>query len=282
MTVSVITGSSTGIGAATALRLARDGHTVVATMRNPDASDLAKLATAEGLQLDIRPLDVTDAASVETLFKGVFNDHGRVDVLVNNAGLGMGGLVEETDVDVYAHVMETNFFGALRCTKAVLPSMREQGSGCIVAVSSQGGRIAAPNMSPYSSSKFALEAAMEGLAVEVGRVGIRVAIIEPGMILTPIWGKVEMKAPPEPYAHIVGRLTSMVMREMQSGSTAEEVADCIAEAIVADPPKLRWLVGQGAERNVRNRESWTDEETIAIWNQPDDDGFLKDIFAGDE
>jgi NAD(P)-dependent dehydrogenase (short-subunit alcohol dehydrogenase family) len=282
MTVSVITGSSTGIGAATALRLARDGHSVVATMRNPDGSDLAARAATEGVELDIRPLDVADEDSVETLFKGVYNDHGRVDVLVNNAGLGTGGLVEETNLDVYARVMETNFFGVLRCTKAVLPSMREQGSGCVVAVSSQAGRIAAPNMSPYTSSKFALEAAMEGLAAEVGRLGIRVAIIEPGMILTPIWGKVELKAPPEAYAHIVGRLTSMVMREMQSGSTAEEVADCIAEAIVAEPPKLRWLVGQGAERNVRNRASWTDEEAIAIWNQPDDDGFMKDIFAGDD
>ncbi|MGH2758956.1 MAG: SDR family oxidoreductase [Actinomycetota bacterium] len=281
MKVSVITGSSTGIGAATALRLTRDGHSVVATMRNPDASDLAKLGADAGVELDIRPLDVTDDSSVDTLFTGVLHDYGRVDVLVNNAGLGTGGIVEETEMDVYARVMETNFFGALRCAKAVLPSMREQVSGCIVAVSSQAGRIAAPNMTPYTSSKFALEAAMEGLAAEVERLGIRIAIIEPGMILTPIWGKVDIRPPSEPYAHIVGRLTSMVMREMQSGSTADEVADCIAAAIAAEPPKLRWLVGQGAERNVRNRASWTDEETIAIWNQPDDDAFMKAIFAGD-
>jgi len=282
MTVSVITGSSTGIGAATALRLARDGHSVVATMRNPDASDLGANASAESLEIDVRPLDVTDGGAVDALFKGVLKDYGGVDVLVNNAGVGVGGIVEETDVDVFVRTMETNFFGAIRCTKAVLPSMREKGSGCIVAVSSQGGRISAPNMAPYSASKFALEAAMEALAVEVARHGIRVVIVEPGTILTPIWGKVEVRAPDEAYAHVVGRLTSMVMSEVRQGSKAEEVADCIGEAIVAEPPKLRWLVGRGAERNVRNRARWTDEEFIDMWNQPDDDAFLKQILAGDD
>jgi NAD(P)-dependent dehydrogenase (short-subunit alcohol dehydrogenase family) len=177
--------------------------------------------------------------------------------------------------------METNFFGALRCTKAVLPSMRERGSGCIVAVTSQAGRLAAPLMTPYCSSKFALEAAMEGLAVEVGRHGIRIAIIEPGAILTPIWGKVDIVAPEGPYGHLIGRLSSMVMHDVSRGSSAKEVADCIAEAMSADPPKLRWLVGQGAERNLRNRASWSDEEYVSVWNQPNDDGFMKDMLAGE-
>ena len=282
MTVTVITGSSTGIGEAAALRLARDGHTVVATMRTPSASQLGEKAKAEGLDIDIRALDVTDTDSVESLFKGVFADHARVDVLVNNAGIGLSGSVEDLDVNKYVESMETNFFGAMRCTKAVLPAMREQGSGCIVAVTSQAGRVASPLMTAYSSSKFALEAAMEGLAAEVDRHGIRVTIIEPGMILTPIWTKVDIVPPEGPYGHLIGRLSSFVMKEMAKGSTAEEVADCIAESITAEPPKLRWLVGQGAERNVRNRASWTDEEQIRIWNQPDDDEFLKEMLAGDQ
>lgn len=281
MTVSVITGSSTGIGRATALRLARDGHQVVATMRTPNASDIEDSAKTEGLTLDVRPLDVTDDTSVETLFKRVIADYGRVDVLVNNAGLGVGGIFEETDLDVYVQTMDTNFFGAIRCTKAVLPSMRELGSGCVVAVSSQGGRISVPNMTPYCASKFALEAAMEGLAAEVERLGIRVVLIEPGMILTPIWGKVRPQSSSEDYAHIVGRLTQIVMHDAMHGSTPEQVADCIAEAIVAEPPRLRWLVGQGAERNVRNRASWTDEANIAVWNQPDDDAFMETMLAGE-
>lgn len=281
MTVSVITGSSTGIGQATALRLARDGHTVVATMRTPQASTLVETAEAEKLDIDVRALDVTDDEAVKETFESVLRDCGRVDVLVNNAGIGGSGPVEDLDIERYVETMETNFFGAMRCTKAVLPSMREQGSGCIVAVTSQAGRLATPLMTTYCSSKFALEAAMEGLAAEVARLGIRVAIVEPGAILTPIWGKVDVRAPEGPYGHLIGRLSSVVMHDVAKGSSAEEVADCIADAITADPSKLRWLVGQGAERNVRNRASWTDEEFVEIWNQPDDDGFMNAILAGE-
>ncbi len=274
MTVSVITGSSTGIGRAAALRLSRDGHTVVATMRNPSASDLP-----EGI--DVRALDVTDGAAVEQVFKGILSDHGRVDVLVNNAGIGGGPSVEDAEMDQFVQTIETNYLGAIRCTKAVLPSMRERGSGCVVAVTSQGGRIAVPLMTPYCASKFALEAAMEGLAVEVGTLGIRVAIVEPGAIITPIWGKVEPRAPEGPYAHLIRRLTSFVIHDVGRGSSPDEVADCIAEAIATETPKLRWLVGQGAERNIRNRQSWTDEQFGEIWNQPDDDAFMKAILAGE-
>ena len=281
MTVTVVTGSSTGIGQATVLRLARDGHTVVATMRTPAASNLPATAETEKLDIDVRALDVTDGDAVRETFEGVLRDHGRVDVLVNNAGVGGSGPVEDLELERYVDTMETNFFGALRCTKAVLPSMRERGSGCIVAVTSQSGRFAAPLMTPYCASKFALEAAMEGLAMEVERLGIRVVIIEPGAILTPIWGKVDIRAPEGPYGHLIGRLGSIVMHDVARGSSAEEVADCIADAITAHPPKLRWLVGQGAERNVRNRASWSDEEFIEVWNQPDDDGFMKSMLAGE-
>ncbi|HYZ93615.1 MAG TPA: SDR family oxidoreductase [Actinomycetota bacterium] len=274
MTVSVITGSSTGIGRSTAARLARDGHTVVATMRNPADSDLPD-------DIDIRALDVTDGEAVEQVFKSILSDYGAVDVLVNNAGIGGGPSVEDADIDQFVRTIETNYLGAIRCTKAVLPSMRERRSGCIVAVTSQGGRISAPLMTPYCGSKFALEAAMEGLAVEVATHGIRVAIIEPGAIITPIWGKVEPRAPEGPYAHLIRRLTSVVMHDVGKGSSADEVADCVAEAIATSAPKLRWLVGQGAERNIRNRQSWSDEEYIEIWNQPDDDGFIKAILAGE-
>lgn len=281
MTVTVVTGSSTGIGAATVLRFARDGHRVVATMRTPSASNLAETAEAEKLDIDVRPLDVTDGDAVKETFESVLRDYGRVDVLVNNAGIGGSGPVEDLDLDRYADTMETNFFGALRCTKAVLPSMREQGSGSIVAVTSQAGRIAAPLMTPYCASKFALEAAMEGLAVEVARLGIRVAIIEPGAILTPIWGKVDIVPLEGPYGHLIGRLSSFVAHDVGRGSSAEEVADCIAESISTDEPRLRWLVGQGAERNIRTRSSWSDEEFVRVWNQPDDDGFMKDMLAGE-
>jgi NAD(P)-dependent dehydrogenase (short-subunit alcohol dehydrogenase family) len=278
MTVSVVTGSSTGIGRAAALRLARDGNTVVATMRTPETNDLKDEAAKEGLELDIRALDVNDQASVDAAFKGIYADHGRIDVLVNNAGIALAKPVEELTLDDYAQVMETNFYGVLRCTKAVLPSMREQGGGAISTVTSQAGRIAFPLMTPYTASKFAIEAALEGLAIEVANHNIRVTIIEPGMILTPIWTKVEPTTPEGPYAQLIGRLLQTTMREFAGGSSAEEVADCIAESITTQEPKLRWLVGHGAERNVRNRAAWGDEGAIRVWNQPDDEKFLDEVF----
>ena len=286
MTVSVITGCSTGIGYATALRLAEDGHHVVATMRTPDASDLGTMAKERELDVEVRALDVNDGDQVESLFADVIASKGGVDVLVNNAGVGQpparsdgsGGVVEETAIDDYRFVFETNFFGAMRCIKAVLPSMRERESGAIVNVTSQAGRLAMPSMSAYCASKWALEAASESLAIEVAPFGIRVALIEPGMILTPIWGKVDMTPPTGPYTRVRRRLGAMVLQEMQAGSPSEEVADCIAEAITTDSPKLRWLTGQGAERNVANRKAMTDEELIELWSSPND-VFFPRMFA---
>jgi len=275
MTVTLITGCSTGIGYAAAVRLATDGHTVVATMRDPSSSDLASHAN-----IDVRALDVDDDAAVDALFAAVLADHGAIDVLVNNAGVGGGGnAVEEASLEDYRSIMETNFFGALRCAKAVLPSMRERGAGCIVNVTSQAGLIAYPGMSGYCASKAALEAASESLAIEVAPFGIRVALIEPGAIMTAIWTKVDPTPPTGPYAPIRKRLGHVVMTDLAQASTADDVADCIAEAIATDDPKLRWLIGRGAERNVANRRSWDDEEYVALWNDPDRDEFHRRMFA---
>jgi len=272
MTVSVITGCSTGIGYSTALRLARDGHEVVATMRNPSASDLAAVAEEQGKTIEVRALDVNDDEAVDALFKDVISSKGNVDVLVNNAGLGGGSTaVEESSLDYYREIMETNFFGALRCMKAVLPSMREGGGGCVVNVTSQSGLMAAPGMSAYAGSKYALEAATESLAIEVAPFGIRVVLIEPGLILTPIWAKVDPAVPTGPYERVRKRLGGMVIEEFPHGSQPEEVADCIAEAITTETPKLRWLVGRGAERSIANRAAMTDEEWINIWHAPKDE-----------
>lgn len=280
MTVSVVTGCSTGIGYATALRLARDGHDVIATMRNPSASDLA--TKADGLMLEVRAMDVDDDSSVASVLSQVMTDRGGIDVLVNNAGLGGDGwCVEETSLDTFRQLMETNYFGALRCIKTVLPSMRERGSGTIINVTSQAGLIAMPGMAPYNASKFALEAAAEALSIEVAPLGIRVSNIEPGAIMTAIWGKTDMQPPSPPYAQVRGRLGATVMAELAHASMPEEVADCIAEAISTDTPRLRWLVGRGAERNVSQRAGWSDEEFAAVWNQPDHDGFMKDMLGPD-
>jgi NAD(P)-dependent dehydrogenase (short-subunit alcohol dehydrogenase family) len=273
MTTSFVTGSSTGIGYATALRLAREGHDVIATMRTPSSSDIADVAKSEGLTLEVKALDVTDTSAVDQVIKEVLSDRGGIDVLVNNAGINGSGVMEEADLALYDDVMQTNFFGAIRCTKAVLPSMRERGSGCIVNISSQGGQLAVPTLGVYSASKWALEAAMETLAVEVHRFGIRVALIEPGAIITPIMGKSPFPSMDTPYARMYRRFGILAIHDFSQGSAAEVVADCVLEAITTDSPRLRWPVGQGAERNLRVRAEMSDEEFIETWNLPDDDDF---------
>ncbi len=280
MHIALVTGSSTGIGYATVIRLARDGCHVIATMRDPSSSDLADVASRDDLGIEVRELDVTDASDVDRTFGSVIADHGAVNVLVNNAGVTGGGAVEEAGMEVFAQAMDTNFFGALRCTKAVLPSMRERGSGCIVSVTSQAGRIAVPTMAAYSASKFALEATMEVLAAEVKQFGIRVALIEPGAILTPMIGKNAMPSPDTAYGLQYQHFGTLAIHDFGQGSTADVVADCIGDVVASDAPLLRHPVGQGAERNIRQRASMSDEENIALWNEPDDALFLERMLGG--
>lgn len=266
--IAVVTGSSTGIGHATALRLARDGFHVIATMRNPDASDLGELAAAEGATLETAALDVDSDESVDALFADVLRRHGHVDALVANAGVGGGGgPVEMASLDHFRDTMETNFFGAIRCTKAVLPSMRERGTGTIVAMSSQAGRLAPSTMPAYVASKWALEGAMESLACSVAPFGIRVAIIEPGVILTPIFGKGDA-GPPSPYQDATDVFLKTLLHDLAQGSDPSVVADCVSHAITTDDPQLRYPVGQGAERNLRVRASMTDQAYVDLNRLP--------------
>ncbi len=188
MPVTVITGCSTGIGRAAALELARAGHDVFATMRDLARGDSLRTEAAS-LEIQLVELDVTDGASVERAISTVLGDAGHIDNFVSNAGINESACIEDTEVEVFERVMATNFFGAMRCVRAVLPHMRERGSGCIAAVTSQSGRIAQPTQGAYAASKYALEAAFEVLALEVTGFGLRVAIVEPGMTKTPMLGK---------------------------------------------------------------------------------------------
>ena len=177
MGTAFVTGTSTGIGFATAESLARAGHDVIATMRNPDrAPALAELARRDNLSIAVMPMDVDSDASVTGTIGEVLATRGRIDVLVNNAGVGGAGSVEETRLATFRQVMETNYFGALRCLQAVLPGMRARKSGLIINVTSIAGRIASTGQPAYSASKFALGALSECLAAEVKGHGIRVAI----------------------------------------------------------------------------------------------------------
>ena len=221
-----VTGTSSGIGLATAHVLARAGHTVIAGMRNPDPDgELAHLVSQEQLPVTMVALDVDNDELVSEPFKSAISQHGPIDALVNNAGITQPGTIEETPLDSFRAMMETNYFGVLRCIKAVLPHMRARRAGCIVNISSVAGRIALAPQAGYVASKHALEAMSECLAQEVRAFNIRVALVEPGIVATPIFKKI--RSPETAYPQ--GRRLSAFFAALAKEPTPPE-AGCRAGA----------------------------------------------------
>jgi len=199
---------------------------------------------------------------VRSAVDGVLSACGRIDVLVNNAGIPGGGPVEEVELEVFRRVMETNFFGVIRCTQAVLPGMRRQKSGHIVNVSSVAGRCSMSPQAAYCASKWALEAMSEALAQEVWRFGIRVALVEPGVIATPIFGKVKPREWSSYYPQ-TRRMLALFRSSLQTPTPPSLVADKIVEIVNNRDAKLRHPVGPDAKGFLDWRASMTDEEWIA-------------------
>jgi len=264
MTTTFITGCSTGIGQACALYFARQGHHVFATMRNPQSGgeSLQQAAAAESLRITLLPLDVDDQGSVDAAAREAIALGGVPDIVINNAGIGAGSAVEETSIETYKQVMETNFFGALRVTKAFVAGMRERGSGSIVNVTSVAGRLALGNASPYASSKWALEGASESLAIELRRFGVRVIVVEPGVILTPIFNKGERPNLNSPYAHLTRQHMQFFAARLADPGLPHLVAEVIDRALTDPEPKLRYPAGWDAEGLVAGRSNMTDEEWV--------------------
>src|SRR5437773_9910674 len=276
MSVALITGTSTGIGLATALHFARAGHDVYAGVRNlATATELTKAIEREPLGVTPVVIDVDDGASVRRGVGEVLAKAGRVDVLVNNAGIGGGGPLEDVPVD-WAHTLfETNYFGAIRMIQAVLPGMRVRRSGAIVNVTSIAGRVAIAGHGHYSAVKHALEAASEALAQEVLAFGIRVAVVEPGVVVTPIFSKARRFADPaSPYRVHVHRLLLFYQMQMKMPSQPSDVAAVIYEAVTTPEPKLRWLVGEDARRLTAGRQRLSDEEYVATGRPMADEEYL--------
>ena len=265
MSVVLVTGSSSGIGLATALHFGRLGDEVYAGVRNlSTATELAGAIEAEKLAIRPITLDVDDPVSVTRAVGEVLARSGRVDVLVNNAGIGGGGPIEDVPVDWVKSLFETNYLGAIRMIQAILPGMRARRSGAIVNVSSIAGRLAIAGHGHYSAVKHALEAVSEALAQEVHAFGIRVALVEPGVVVTPIFTKAKRFADPgSPYAVHVHRLLLFYQMQMKTPSQPADVAWVIHEAVTAKEPRLRYLVGDDAERLVAGRQRLTDEEYVA-------------------
>src|SRR6188472_2775613 len=185
--VAIVTGSSSGIGLETALILARNGYSTYASMRDMEKSKtILDLAKKERLPLQVIHLDVNDDVTIKNAISRIVEDGKRIDILVNNAGYGLFGALEDLSIEEIKAQFETNFFGVVRVTQAVLPVMRKQKNGTIVNISSVGGRMSFPGLSAYHSTKFALEGLSESISYELEPFGIRVVIIEPGFVRTNI------------------------------------------------------------------------------------------------
>lgn len=277
MTVTLVTGTSTGIGEATAIHLSRLGHTVYASMRTPDASGggLRRLAEEERLDLTLIALDVNDPVSVTSAVDGVIERSGQIDVLVNNAGLGMLTSVEEVPVEDAKAVFETNVFGPLRMMQAVLPAMRERRGGTIVNISSVAGRLVSAGHGVYAATKYALEALSEAVAIETRRLGIRVILIEPGFISTPLLDKGgDIEIGDGPYAVHLRRMQGLYRSARGGADPPSVVAEVIAEALDDPNPRFRYLAGEGASPVIDGRARMTDEEWTDMGREMTDEEYL--------
>jgi len=252
MAVTLITGCSTGIGLQTAVEFARSGDTVVATMRNLAKSDALTSAAADaGVQLEVIALDVNDEASARSAVAGVLERHGRIDVLVNNAGVGMTGAVEDFSEEHARMTMETNFWGPVRLTRLVLPSMRANGSGVIVNISSITGRLPAfPMYGFYAASKHAIGALSESLAAEVASFGIRVVCIEPGYYETALVDTVDQMREEldlsSPYADATQVMLDFTRASLANGGDPVDVARAVLAAVADQASPLHVHVGSDA------------------------------------
>jgi len=266
----LITGTSTGIGFAVALAFGRAGHKVSATMRSPSrAPELARITSKEKLPITISAMDVDSDASVKEGIDRIVKEGGPVDVLVNNAGIERTGSVEELALADFRAVMETNYFGAIRCIQAVLPTMRARRSGCIVNVASVAGRIANSPLAPYAASKFALEALSESLAQEAKPFNVRVAIVEPGIIDTAMARRIETPQTRSPYPQL-RRFAAMFAASLKKPVPPSVVAEKVLQIVDSGTWQLRHPVGPDAAPFLAWRKAMSDEEWVD-WGALDDD-----------
>jgi NAD(P)-dependent dehydrogenase (short-subunit alcohol dehydrogenase family) len=272
--VAVVTGSSSGIGFETSLLLAKNGFFTYATMRNIDKSDaIIDLKLKEKLPLEVLKLDVTNDKSVKEAIEKIINEQERIDVLVNNAGYALVGPLEELSIQEFKEQFETNLFGVIRVIQEILPIMRKQRHGTIVNISSLAGRIGFPLTSAYVSSKFALEGLSESMAYEVEQFGIKVILIEPGVIKTnfdknlKIGKKVSISTTTtnnsnSPYADITEKRIAGFKPRFESGPSSIEVAKVILKAFTSKnpPSESRYMVGDDAFKLMEIRKNKSDKE----------------------
>ena len=260
----LVTGCSSGIGLATCHVLSRNNFMTYGTVRNlSKAKKIQDLINRENLSLKILRLDVNDNQSIKLAVKKILTDTGRIDVLINNAGYGMFGPVEEITTQEVKKQFETNFFGTIRLIKAIVPIMRKQGNGTIVNISSMVGRFGVPLNSAYVSSKFAVEGLSESISFELEEFGIRVIVIEPGVVKSDFFHNVKVKGMnlESPYHKLMERRVNFLDKAMKNSLTSSyDVADTILEALNSKDPKFRYVIGNDATNSLRMRNSLSDRK----------------------
>ncbi len=261
--VALVTGSSSGIGFETALALARENYFTFASMRNTDkAGKIQEIAKKENLNLEVIELDVDKEESIKSAVKKIQGQKGKIDVLVNNAGYGLFGCIEDISIEELKAQFETNFFGLVMLIQEIAPIMRKIGSGIIVNISSVAGRIGFPGTPAYISSKFALEGLSECMRYEMSPFGIKTIIIEPGVIKTNFFSsmKVSKGKKDSPYKEITEKVMNGVKMMAEMGTPAEEVAKTIIKAIKTENPLPRYVVGSDASMFLEAKKMKTDIE----------------------
>ncbi|WP_159881736.1 SDR family oxidoreductase [Paenibacillus puerhi] len=250
--VALVTGASSGFGLLTSVALAHKGFRVMATLRNPASSEpLMERARRDGVEgrIETAVLDVTEPAAIEAVIGDVRSRYGRIDVLVNNAGFAVGGFIEDVPMEAFRRQLETNVFGLMAVTKAVLPMMRERGGGCIINIGSMSGRFAFPGYGAYAVSKFAVEGFSESLRLEMKPFGVHVVLLEPGAYRTAIWQKgFDTIHAPEAsaYRSLLERTLRITRKSAENAPDPQEVADRIVQIVGLRKPRFRYPLGKGS------------------------------------
>jgi short-subunit dehydrogenase len=263
--VALITGCSSGIGYETALMLARNGFRTFATMRNTKKSDfLQEIIRKEGLDVNIQQLDVNDNSSIENTINNIKNETNRIDVLINNAGFGLVGFFEDLTLDEIRDQFETNFFGVLNITKKIIPIMRIQKSGTIINISSGAGQVGFPGISAYVSTKFAIEGFSESLMYELLPYGIKVVIIEPGVIKTDFFRNCKVSEHSmkknSTYSPSLDKFQRNIELMQEHATSPTDVAKVIIQVLGNNEPKQRYIVGNDVAMILEAKRNLSDSE----------------------
>ena len=276
MTATLITGCSTGIGLATAIHLAGRGHSVYASVRDLATSEGLRGATEEaGVALTVLSLDVDSPESIRAGVERVVEEAGRVDVLVNNAGVGDLWAIEDTTETGLLQMFRTNVFGPIALIRAVLPGMRAAGLGTIVNVSSVSARIVSAFSGPYAATKYALEAITQAVAVEGAAHGIRCVAIEPGFTQTPMLEKALSSLPSTegPYSTVAGFIRALYKDGTETGGNPIDVARTIEAAIESEETVIQHPVGAAAEWVINGRAAASDQDWVDLWTRTTEEEF---------